>query len=459
MIKKLISLLLLMVATVLPYSCKDPAPVRIETRSQTHKTTEYDGELAHAWMDLGAKMIKDNYLFGPNAARIFGYLGMTIWESVYGGIPGAKSLAGQVNDYNLAASLDLSREYDWGIVLSAAMRVVLPEAMDNFTSAQRSQVAVLADLQESQMMVKGLKESVRDDSKDLGLRIGLVIATRIQKDERDIIRNIVPTVPLRDDAHQWYFDKNANPNQNPVEPLWGTVHTFVVDNAQSCGIDPPLPYSEETGSDFYKEALELYTVQGSDDNKRIMYHWEDGPGRTASAAGHWMNITEQILKKDNKNLAESAKAYVLAGFAASDAFSVAWYLKYTYYLLRPATYIQKVIEPAWKPFINTPPHPDYISASSAIGGAMPVVLARLFGDIPFTDRTHLGSALYTPSNPPPNAPYILPERAFMSFTKAGEEEAESRILGGVNFRRSCELGLISGQCVGNTVLARINLGF
>jgi hypothetical protein len=457
--KKLISPLIFIVAVALPYSCKGPDPIPIETRSLTHKTTEYEGALAHAWMDLGAQMIKENYLYGPNAARIYGYLGLTIWEAVYSGIPGAKSLATQINDYNQAVSLDLTKEYDWGIVLSSAMRIVLPEVMDKLTNAQRSQVGVLADLQVSQMMEKGLKESVRDDSKDLGARIGLIIAVRINKDGRDIIRNIIPTVPLRDDTHHWYFDKNANPNQEPVEPLWGTVRTFVVDNSQSCEIDPPLPYSEETGSDFYKGALEIYSEQGTDDNKRIMYHWEDGPGRTASPAGHWLNITEQLLQKDNKNLAESAKAYALVGLTAADAFSVSWYLKYKYYLLRPATYIQDVIDPAWKPFIYTPPYPDYISSSATIGGAIPVVLASLFGDIPFTDRTHLGSALYTPSNPPPNAPYILPERAFMSFTKAGEEEALSRILGGVDFRRSCDLGLTSGRCVGNTVLARISLGY
>jgi len=134
---------------------------------------------------------------------------------------------------------------------------------------------------------------------------------------------------------------------------------------------------------------------------------------------------------------------------------VSWFMKYKFFLLRPATYINEHIDPSWTALIGTPPYPDYTSGSSSIGGAAPIVLRTIFGDVGFVDKTHEGSPLYTPGG----GPFILPERTFSSLTSAGEEQALSRMLGGVHFRRACDLGLVSGRCVGNTVLSRVNFGF
>lgn len=453
--KQIAILLLFTTALMVPFGCKDKETAPSELRYLRHKSADYDAKLIHDWEELGTKMVKENQLFGPPAARTFGYIGLAAWESVCYGIPGAKSLAGQINDYPEAAGIDTNKEYDWGIVLSATMRTIFPELIDHFSVSQRSQVDVLADKQENEMAAKGLTDAVQENSKDLGVKIGLKILKRMKSDGRDIILNIVPVLPQRDANHPWYYDPNTNPGQAPVEPLWSTVRTFVIDNSQSCEIDPPLTYSETLGDPFYKEAKEVHDIARNDDNKRIAYHWENGPGRTASAAGHWVSIAEQLLQSDNKNLAESAKTYALVGFAAADAYSVSWYHKYKFNFLRPVTYIHEVIDAAWKPIINTPAYPEYTSAASTIGGAAPVVLTSIFGEREFTDRTQLGSPLYTPDG----GPFILPERSFTSLVQAGEEESESRIIGGVNFHRACELGLVSGRCVGNTILSRVDFGY
>lgn len=443
----------LTVSLLFVFSCKDLDPIVEESRSLTHKTSEYTGAVAHEWMQMGYQMAKDNFFFGPHAARTYGYLGFTVWESVCNGIPGGKSLAGQVNDYATPASIDTDKEYDWGIVLCTAMRDVFPSLIENITPAQRSEVELLADLQEGQMMSKGLSEDVRINSKDLGKRVAEKILARMRTDGRDVIKNIVPVLPARTPTTRWYWD-SATLGQNPVEPMWGTLRTFVIDNAQSCEAEAPFPYSEDQASVFYKEAKEVFDVERNNTNKAIAYHWENGPGRTCSPACHWVSIAEQLLKNNNSDLAVSAKTYALVGFAAADGFSNAWYMKYKYNLLRPVTYLRENFDPSWTPLVGTPPYPDYTSGSSTIGGAAPLVLSSIFGDINFVDRTHLGSALYTPDG----GPFILPERSFSSLSKAGEEQALSRILGGVHFRRACDLGLKSGRCVGNTILTRLDFG-
>lgn len=420
-----------------------------------YKTVDYSGKNANEWMQLGYDMIKANFLFGPHAARTYGYLGLTVWESVYNGIPGARSMAGQINDFPAAASLDTEKSYDWGIVLCTAMKTVLPELVDNTTPSQRGQIQVLADLQESQMMAKGVSAEVQENSRDLGVRTGLNIVARIKRDGRDVIRNLVTVIPQRTSTTKQYWDPTTY-NQKPVEPNWSTIRTFVIDNSQSCESAAPYSYSEDPASAFYKDAKEVYDFYPlNDNNKRIAFHWDNGPGRTCSPACHWVNIALQLLQNQNANLALSAKAFCKVGFAAADGFSQAWYMKYKHFILRPTTYIREVLDPKWEAGLGMPPYPDYTSGSSTMGGAAPAVLVPIFGDVPFTDRTHLGSPLYTPDG----GPWILPERQFTGLIQAGEEQAESRILGGVHFRLACSEGLKSGRCVGNTINARIDFGY
>lgn len=432
----------------LSFGCgKEKGGTSRETRSLTRKSSDYEGVLLHDWVQLSYQFLKDNAAQGPHAARAYGYIGMTAWESVYGGIAGGKSLADQVNDYYESAYLDTDREYDWGIVQASAMRHVFPEIIENITQSQKTAAGLLADLQETQLMSKGVSEEVRNNSKDLGKRIATRIIYRIRRDGRDNIKNVNPVLPARTAGTQWYWD-GTTLNQKPTEPMWGTLRTFIVDNTQVCESSPPYAYSTTPGSNFYKDAKEVFDMPRDNANKSIAYHWDDTPGRTCSAACHWISITEQLLKTKGARLDECAKAYCLVGFAASDVYAHCWYMKYKYNLLRPVTYIREQFDRQWKSLIYTPASPDYISASAAMGGAAPVVLARVTGNPSFTDRTHLGSALYTPDG----GPYVLPERSFASLTLAGEEQAMSRIAGGVHFRKACEAGLQSGRCIGERIV-------
>ncbi len=452
--KKSINFILFAFVFITPFGCKNDNTDLPTDAYLTNKTADYSGDLAHEWMQLGYEMVKENHLYGPHAARTYGYIGLTVWESVYRGIPNAKSMAQQINDFPRAANMEEAKVYNWGVVLCTAMKIVFPELIDQVTSSQRSSIIVLAEQQENDMLNKGLDRKVYENSRDYGTLVGTNILDRIRKDGRDIIRNIVPQLPLRDVEHPWYWDKNTY-NQAPVEPMWGTLRTFVTDNSQVCEAESPLDYSTDPNSAFYKEAKEVYGIIKSDANKKLAYHFDNGPGRTCSPACHWVSITEQFLKKDARDLAISAKAYCLVGFAAADAFSNAWYMKYKYNLLRPSTYIKEVFAASWEPLLSTPPYPDYISGASVIGGAAPVVLVSIFDDRTFVDNTHLGSPLYTPDG----GPFLLPERQFESITICGEEQAESRIVGGVHFRRACEQGLKSGRCIGNTILDRLDFGF
>jgi hypothetical protein len=435
-------------------ACASKNPiVNPETKSLTRKTADYDGETLHKWMETAHQIVKDKKLSTPEAARIYGYLGMTAWESVYGGIPNAQSLAEQLNDYFDAVVIDPDTEYDWVVVMAASMKAVMPELIEDIAPTQQSLINLLAELQENQRLAQGVSQEVFQDSRALGQKIGQYVVRRTRRDGYATIQNIIPVLPARTSSTRWYWDP-ATLNQKPTEPMWGTLRTFVIDNTQVCEETAPYVFSTDFNSDFYKDITELFEIPQNSANKTIAYHWENGAGRSTGAAGHWMSIAEQVLRAKNSNLADCAKTYCLTGFAVSDACAHSWFVKYKYNLLRPITFIREELASNWNSTIFTPPYPEYISASAAIGGAAPLVIASVTGDVAFLDKTHLGSALYTPEG----GPFILSERSFPSLTKAGEEQAQSRLLGGVSGRHSIEIGLEAGKCIGKEILATLNFG-
>jgi hypothetical protein len=88
-------------------------------------------------------------------------------------------------------------------------------------------------------------------------------------------------------------------------------------------------------------------------------------------------------------------------------------------LLRPVTYIRRLIDPSRTPLLVTPPFPEYTSGHSQSAAAA-MVLTDLFGAYPFTDHTHDAIGLQP--------------RSFRSFMDAAHEAAISRLDGGIHFR-------------------------
>lgn len=231
-----------------------------------------------------------------------------------------------------------------------------------------------------------------------------------------------------------------------LHPTWGRNRPFALASGDACPVAAPLPYAETPGSPFYAEALEVYETgkRLSPEAREIARFWADDPGKTATPPGHWVAILNGLVSEHDYSLGQTAEAYARVGIAVADAFIGCWRAKYEYNLLRPISYIQRVIDPSWNaPEITdavlTPPFPEYPSGHSVQSGAVAHVLTELFGRVPFTDHTHdaLG---YRP-------------RTYPSFFAAAEEAALSRLYGGIHFRSAIESGLEQGRCIGERVSA------
>src|SRR5207249_3179518 len=149
---------------------------------------------------------------------------------------------------------------------------------------------------------------------------------------------------------------------------------------------------------------------------------------------HSLSIASQILTQEGANLEVAAETYARVGVAVADAIVAVWNAKYRYNLLRPITYIRKVIDPAWTSPITTPSFPEYVSAHSSQSAAAATTLEFLFGqNVAFVD--HAG-----------DADGFAP-RAFPRISAFAAEAGISRIYGGIHFQTANTRGQAQGRCV------------
>lgn len=243
---------------------------------------------------------------------------------------------------------------------------------------------------------------------------------------------------------------------NAIEPNWPLMRSLVFDSSTMVRSVPPSPYSEQKGSAFYKNALSLYSQSRKlDTTKRIIaLFWDCNPNITRSAGhftyfihkispgGHWIRIAGQAIKNRQIGESRSAQIYTMLSIGLFEGFLSCWTDKYYYNTLRPETYINKLISPKWRPYIETPPFPEYPSGHSVISSTSATILTEL---IPQPYSFNDSSEMYINIAP----------RKFQSFRQAADEASISRFYGGIHFMEALDNGIGQGKKIGNFILGKL----
>ncbi|RIW28836.1 phosphatase PAP2 family protein [Bacillus salacetis] len=134
----------------------------------------------------------------------------------------------------------------------------------------------------------------------------------------------------------------------------------------------------------------------------------------------WTPVIDRLI--DSYNVSPTAAAFILAVVhgAASDAMVVTWRLKYEWDVARPNQYDQTL-----ETFICTPRFPTYPSGHAVLSGCTEVVLS-----------------------------YFFPKESH-KLRKIAEDDALSRLYGGVHFPSDNNEGLKLGRTVGRAVINMI----
>ncbi len=242
----------------------------------------------------------------------------------------------------------------------------------------------------------------------------------------------------------------------PVEPHWNSLRTFFLDSAQQFKPAPPVPYDTAKTSPFYLLLKEVYDVdkRADKEEKNIANFWDCNPFavqqighiefglKKISPGGHWVGIAGIACKQKKLNLERTVMVHALLSIGLADAFISCWDEKYRSNRVRPEHAIQKLMDPAWKPLLQTPPFPEYVSGHSVASNTATVILTAIFGDgFSYADNTEVE--------------FGLPVRKFRSFNAAAAEASVSRLYGGIHYRDAIDQGVLQGREIGKFYLKKM----
>ena len=225
-------------------------------------------------------------------------------------------------------------------------------------------------------------------------------------------------------------------------PGWGRVTPFVLRSGSQFRPDPPPALTSDRYTADFQEILALGAQTGSTrtaEQTQIAFFWR------ASPVTIWTPVVDQALAARHLDLSSEARALALVYLAAADASIAVWEAKYIYNFWRPFPAIAgaasddnpaTTADPAWRPLLPTPPHPEYPSAHASNSSAIVTVLNRLFGRRP---RVHFSVTLFDATSG------LTITRQWDTFDQAANEVIDARVFSGIHFRNSDEVGARLGR--------------
>jgi hypothetical protein len=167
-------------------------------------------------------------------------------------------------------------------------------------------------------------------------------------------------------------------------------------------------------------------------------------GNSSSHFGVWNNVARDMARRSRWSLVKTARLFALMNVAVFDGVQTTHASKFVYGLWRPITAIRRadedmnaatVADAAWTPLLSTPAYPSHASNQTCVGVSAARSLARAFGrdDLPFS-VTWIGTA--------GNADVT---RHYSRFSELADQQARSRVFGGIHF--NFELTAAEESCV------------
>lgn len=413
-----------------------------------YRTQRSDPKLLHAAVQDLTNVIVYDIFSPPQASRAYAYATIAAYEALRPDYASKyRSFAGQLNGLTPPPAPSPDSQY---LPLSSVHAFMQVSKALTFSTARMDSLRKAMDDRYRQM---GIPDTIYNRSIAYGDTVAKHILAWARKDNFLQTRGMskytvtsatgrwVPTPPAYMDA---------------IEPNWGKVRPFVLDSASQFKPPPPYVFDTARTSPFYRQLKEVYDVKQTltDDQRALTAFWDCNPyvmnvrghamfaTKKVTPGGHWMAIAGIASRKAGADMMQSAEAYALTAIALADGFISSWDEKFRSNVIRPETAINKYLDEAWEPLLQTPPFPEYTSGHSVISTAAATVLSNVYGPaFPFSDSSELA--------------YGLTARSFPSFNAAAAEAAISRLYGGIHYRQAIEEGIKQGRQVGELVVARV----
>ncbi|QJD77553.1 vanadium-dependent haloperoxidase [Spirosoma rhododendri] len=382
----------------------------------------------------------------PVASRIYAYANLAGYEALVPFDPNYQSLGGKLKRFQAGPQPEAGQQYCYPL---ASVRAFMTVARALTFSVE------FYDEFEKPLYEQYKEDGVPDDVYERSMAYGEAVAKHVldygAKDNYKQTRGFKHTVTNAEGT--WVPTPPAY--MDAAEPQWNKLRCWAMDTCNQFMPTRPTPYNMTAGSPYRKEVDEVYTIGKNltKEQEATAYFWDDNAfvmnvaghvmyaSKKMTPGGHWMAIAQTVGRQKKLSMIQMVEAYALTSFALTDGFISCWDEKYRSNMVRPETVINKLMDPKWTPFLQTPPFPEYPSGHSVISTAAATVLTNLIGDnIAFTDSTEYK--------------YGHGVRSFKSFRDAANEASISRLYGGIHYRSALSNGQIEGEKVGNWVVQK-----
>lgn len=408
-----------------------------------------DPKLLHAAVQDLTNVIVYDIFSPPQASRAYAYASIAAYEALRPDHASKyRTFAGQLNGLTTLPMPE--RDSQYYLPLASVHAFMQVGKSLTFSVARMDSLRKAMDERYRRM---GIPDAVYNRSIAYGDTVAKHILAWAKKDNFLQTRGM-PKYTVTSHPHRWVPTPPAY--MDAVEPNWGRIRPFVLDSASQFRPAPPYAFDTASGSPYYRELKEAYEVKAklTDDQRELTAFWDCNPyvmnvrghamfaTKKVTPGGHWISIAGIASETAGADMMQSTEAYARTSIALADAFISSWEEKYRSSMIRPETVINKYIDEAWEPLLQTPPFPEYTSGHSVISTAAATVLTDVYGPaFAFNDSSEIS--------------YGLTARSFPSFNAAAAEAAISRLYGGIHFRQAIEEGVKQGRKVGELVVARV----
>ncbi len=222
------------------------------------------------------------------------------------------------------------------------------------------------------------------------------------------------TYPLQSEDPYWLNKRDEAFNGQDV----GSWMPWSIASVADFNLPPP----PELGSDERAQQLQEVrdAVDGiTDEQKRAVIYWADGPG-TKTAAAQWLELATTHMKETG--MTDLRRIFMIRSIlemAIADTIIASHDVKYTYWERRPGSLDASIVT-----VIPTPNHPSYPSNSAAIGMTAATVMA-----------------------------YFFPEKS-SEWLSIAEEIGNTRVWSGIHFPLDVQEGYAQGKKIAEAVLQK-----
>jgi len=266
----------------------------------------------------------------------------------------------------------------------------------------------------------------------------------------------VPNPPFTLPPGPGVYQPTPNPEfpavVTPFGAAWAHVTPFVLNHGRQFEVEPGA-ILDLASADYAREYNEVKQVGSARVRGLLPNSEESDIARFWPGGGsNWNQTAREIVSSMSFDLWEHARLFALLNIGQADAFIANQTWKWTYTFWRPVTAIRwpedgnpdTTSDPIWRPFLATPPYPDYPCALPTSAGAGAESLRQFFGTdaVPFT-RTFNAGAVPLPDGMP-SLPAKTITRSFETLSASTAEAQSARVYAGIHFREGCGAGAEQG---------------